>query len=195
MVISATWTGAPFEWNTGDDITAERLNDEIMSRLLWIYDKMIPVGAIMPFGGEFLPASAPFLWCNGTAVSRTTYANLFAVIGTLFGSGDGSTTFNIPDTRGRVLINQGAGSGLTTRSVGDTGGEEAHVLTVAELASHQHNQIAMRSASGGSTNAIESVSTASTVALNSAGYTNYVGSDSAHNNMQPFVAITHVIRY
>jgi len=64
----------------------------------------VPAGAIIPFAGTSVPTG--YLLCNGAAVSRTDYANLFAAIGTLYGAGDGSTTFNLPDARDRVL--QGA---------------------------------------------------------------------------------------
>ena len=70
-----------------------------------------PVGVIIPFAGTSVPTG--YLLCNGAAVSRTDYANLFAAIGTLYGAGDGSTTFNLPDARDRVL--QGASG---THSVG-----------------------------------------------------------------------------
>lgn len=68
-----------------------------------------PIGAILPFGGSTVPNG--FLLCNGAAVSRITYAALFAVIGTSFGIGDGSTTFNIPDLRESVPV--GAGQNAT----------------------------------------------------------------------------------
>lgn len=72
-----------------------------------------PIGSILPYGG----ATAPSGWfiCDGTAVSRTTYAELFAVIGTSFGAGDGSTTFNLPDMRESVP----KGAGLTGKTVGN----------------------------------------------------------------------------
>lgn len=80
-----------------------------------------------------------WLVCDGAAVSRTTYAELFAELGTTWGVGDGSTTFNLPDLRGRGLIGSGTGSGLTARTVGQTGGEETHLQTEAELAAHTHD--------------------------------------------------------
>lgn len=80
------------------------------------------------------------LLCDGSAVARTTYAALFAKIGTTWGAGNGSTTFNVPDIRGRVLIAVGAGSGLTARTLGQqTIGAETVVLTAANLASHTHS--------------------------------------------------------
>jgi len=70
------------------------------------------VGSIVPFGGSVIPSG--YLLCDGQAVSRTTYAELFAVIGIAFGTGDGSTTFNIPDLRESVP----KGAGLTGKTVG-----------------------------------------------------------------------------
>ena len=72
-----------------------------------------PIGTISPFGGSVIPKG--YLLCNGQAVSRTTYAELFAVIGTAYGTGDGSTTFNVPDLRE-----------ATTKGVGLSGKSSAH---------------------------------------------------------------------
>jgi microcystin-dependent protein len=97
----------------------------------------LPSGVMLDFGGGAAPAG--YLLCDGSAVSRTTYANLFAAIGTSWGAGDGSTTFNVPDMRGRVPVAAGAGSGLTARTVAQTGGEENHALSGAEGAAHTHS--------------------------------------------------------
>ena len=94
-----------------------------------------PIGAILAFGGSSAPAG--WLLCQGQAISRTTYAALFAVIGTAFGAGDGSTTFNVPDLRESTI--KGAGlTGLSNNHI-DTDG-----LTVGEfiddrLQFHSHN--------------------------------------------------------
>lgn len=82
------------------------------------------------------PTPAPptgFLLCNGAAVSRTTYAALFAIVGGLFGAGDGSTTFNLPNYQDRMPI--GAGSSYAANS---QGGAATHTLSTAELPSHAH---------------------------------------------------------
>ena len=76
--------------------------------------------------------------CDGRAISRTTYAALFTAIGAAFGAGDGSTTFNLPDMRGRTPIGAGQGSGLANRVLAATGGEENHILSTAEMPSHTH---------------------------------------------------------
>ncbi len=81
-----------------------------------------PIGSIIPFGGD----TAPNGWflCQGQSISRTTYAELFAVIGTSFGAGDGSTTFNIPDMREVVPVGSGtsARSGIATHDTYSVGG-------------------------------------------------------------------------
>ena len=90
-----------------------------------------PAGIIMPFAGTVAPEG--YLFCDGSAVSRTTYATLFDVIGTTFGAGDGSSTFNVPDLSGRVPL--GVSS---THLLGTTGGSETVTLTEQELPAHVH---------------------------------------------------------
>jgi microcystin-dependent protein len=111
---------------------------------------IFPSGAIIPFAGSTAPVSG-WLLCYGQAVSRSTYANLFAAISTTYGSGDGSTTFNLPDLRGRAphgVDNMGGtaasrvtsgGSGITGTTLGATGGAETVTLTTAQLPSHNHS--------------------------------------------------------
>ena len=69
--------------------------------------EILPSGAILPFGGASAPTAA-FLLCDGSNVSRSTYARLFAVIGTAYGTGDGSSTFGLPDLRDRVPLGKGS---------------------------------------------------------------------------------------
>lgn len=94
-------------------------------------------GTMLPYGG----AAAPPGWlpCNGAAVGRATYAALYAVIGTSFGAGDGSTTFNLPDARGRVLVGYDAGQ-PEFDAIGEAGGAKAVTLTAAQsgLPAHEH---------------------------------------------------------
>lgn len=84
--------------------------DQTASQLADGSASLVPTGIIFNFAGSAAPTG--WLLCNGNAVSRTTYASLFAVIGTTYGSGDGSTTFNLPDTRGIFI------SGVGTQTVG-----------------------------------------------------------------------------
>ena len=80
-----------------------------------------------------------WLLCNGAAVSRTAYAELFNIIGTSFGAGNGTTTFNLPDMRGRVPGGVGTGAGLTARTMGNSVGYETHTLSASEIPSHTHS--------------------------------------------------------
>lgn len=106
-----------------------------------------PVGAIMDYAGSSPPATWDL--CYGQAISRTTYAILFAAIGTTFGAGDGSTTFNLPDLRGRVTAgkdNMGGTDatrlssyfGAIARTLGGVMGAASHILTVGEMPPHRH---------------------------------------------------------
>lgn len=90
----------------------------------------VPAGAMLPYGGTAAPAT--WLLCDGANVSRTTYATLFAAIGTAYGTGDGSTTFGLPDMRGRVAVGKG-----TNTSV-DTLGESDGVAEANRRPQHRH---------------------------------------------------------
>ena len=112
----------------------------------------IPVGGLVPYVGASAPNSS-FALPFGQAISRTTYAALFALVGTTFGGGDGSTTFNIPDLRGRAVFgldNMGGGAAnrigtvstdsgtVTGTTLGSTGGSATHALTTTEMPLHTH---------------------------------------------------------
>lgn len=160
---------------------------------------LMPTGVVLPYAGSSAPSG--YTLCFGQAVSRTTFAALFAVIGTTYGAGDGSTTFNLPDLRGRVVAGADAmggsaanrlGSGVTggitgAATVAATGGEQSHQLTVAELAGHTHTvtngNIAAVAQSGG-----VSAIPAGPLASGS------TGGDTAHNNTQPTLVLNYIIR-
>lgn len=132
-----------------------------------------------------------YLECDGSAVSRTTYADLWTWIQSEgyeaeWGSGDGSTTFNLPDFRGRAMIGAGTGTGLSARSAGEQSiGAETHALTESELPSHSHTvpgQIQGRASGSSNLRALSSAASSNTESQDT-------GGDSPHNNMQPsFVA-------
>jgi microcystin-dependent protein len=96
-----------------------------------------PVGAVILYSAPTPPVG--WLLCNGSAVSRTDYADLFSTIGTLYGEGDGVTTFNLPNLSGRVPAGWDP-SQSEFDSVGKLGGEKDHQLTINEMPSHTHIQ-------------------------------------------------------
>jgi microcystin-dependent protein len=97
-----------------------------------VQNSISPAGAMIAFGGPTAPSG--WLLCDGSAVSRTTYAALFQAIAITWGSGNGSTTFNLPDLRGRVPMGAGQGAGLTNRTIGTENiGEESHQLVTSEI--------------------------------------------------------------
>jgi hypothetical protein len=98
----------------------------------------LPPGLILPLAGTAVPSG--YLMCDGSAVSRNQYAGLFTAIGVGFGSGDGSTTFNLPDLRGRFPLAAGKGAGLSLRALGDLGGEESS----SALIEHTHLRLHLR---------------------------------------------------
>lgn len=160
-----------------------------------------PSGAVLDYAGASVPSG--WLDCNGAAVSRTTYSALYSAIGTTFGSGDGLTTFNLPDFRGRASIGVGTGTGLTARTLAATTGAETHTLITGEMPSHTHVQNAHSHsiqtyfnrpgvASGSfaaAWNDLSSTTTGSTTATNQ-----NTGGGGAHNNMQPSLAVYKIIK-
>ena len=97
---------------------------------------IVPTGTVVPFAGSKAPNG--WLLCDGAAINRVAYAPLFEVVGETYGSGDGSTTFNLPDLRGRTAIGSGENAGLTSRALGQALGAENHVLIVGEMPNHAH---------------------------------------------------------
>ena len=106
----------------------------------------IPTGTIVPWSASSVPTG--FLECNGANVSRSTYSGLFAVIGTTYGSGDGSSTFGLPDLQDNVAVGKSnnkalasTGGANTVSSTGNISGSTANAtLSTAQLASHSHPQ-------------------------------------------------------
>jgi len=145
------------------------------------------VGSIKAWPSVTPPPSWAII--DGSAVSRTLYPQLFALIGTTFGAGDGSTTFNLPDGRSRFILNWGQGSGLTDRLLAAIGGEENHVLGIPEIPSHQHSlsySTPGYSAGGGP---FPFMGGAGNTML-----TTGIGGGGGHNTMPPFLCLVYIIK-
>lgn len=129
-------------------------------------DAQLPSGLILVYSAAAAPTG--WLLCDGSNVSRSTYAALFAVIGTTYGAGDGSTTFGLPNLKGRVVVGRDAAQ-TEFDALAETGGAKTHTLTTAELASHSHSDGTLAAASAGAhTHAIQTQGTASSAAHNHA---------------------------
>lgn len=181
-----------------------------------------PPGALLQYAGAATPPG--FFLCYGQAVSRTTYAALFLALGTTWGTGDGSTTFNVPDLRGRLLAgadNMGgsAAGNLTGYVVGTTGGNQAVTLTTAQIPAHNHTDSGhvhtisdpghshvsivpppLGTSGGGFTfnaygSGLTGVSTTGITINSGAANIQNTGGGGSHTNVQPTAAINMLIRY
>lgn len=181
---------------------------------------LTPTGMIVDFAGD----NAPDGWamCFGQEFNRTTHAALFAVIGTKFGAGNGTTTFNLPDYRGRVGVgkdNMGGTSagrmsffGALANTIGAVFGSASHVLTVGQLAKHGHSGSALwggdhthtvngpASSEGASgVHPVTRYGTALSGTSTAGGHTHTLsihdsGNNEAHTNTQPSIVINKIIR-
>jgi len=157
------------------------------------------VGEIRIFGGNFAPQGWAF--CHGQAMSIAENDVLFAIIGTTYG-GDGITTFNLPDLRGRLPMHQGGGPGLSTRVIGEQGGVESVTLTTQQIPAHTHQPSAstglgnQTSPAGGVWAASGSGAAYSTSAASvsmQAGLLDSVGGSQPHENMMPSLVLNFII--
>jgi len=172
---------------------------------------LIPIGGMLPYGGATAPSG--FLLCDGAAISRTTYSALYAILGTKFGSGDGSSTFNLPNLVDKMPIGSG-----NLYATGATGGEATHTLTTTEMPSHSHshNHTATvtdpghahnmgrgdKTTAGSTSNDLLGLGytgadtgtavTGISVSISTDATTS--GSGNAHNNLPPYLAAPWIIR-
>lgn len=161
-----------------------------------------PAGAVLPFAGSTAPGG--WLLCYGQAISRTTYAALFAALGTTYGTGDGSTTFGLPDLRGRIpggkddmggtaanrLTAAGLGVGISGATLGAAGGAETHALTIAQMPAHSHTISGATASSGTGSNDLRSSGSPAGATPTTASQ----GSGQAHPNAQPTLVLNYIIK-
>lgn len=181
---------------------------------------LVPLGGLIDYIGGITSPNSSFAVPNGQAISRTTYATLFALIGTTYGAGDGSTTFNLPDMTGRVAAMREAspsrltsgGFGGDSTTLGATGGLETETLTAAQIPAHTHpntlsdpghshtyvrpNYAAGQIGGGGtpgSTNgtAVQTDATLTGITIANAANT---GGGGAHPNVQPTIIVNKLLR-
>lgn len=181
----------------------------------------VPTGAGMDYWGDTAPAG--YIFAYGQAISRTSYAALFAVYGTKYGTGDGSSTFNVPDKRGRASFGKDdmggtaanrlttAGSGINGSALGAAGGAETVTLTTAQMPAHSHtgtadsagahtHQYAGGNANGGPASGSGQIEQPATLTTSSAGAHTHslsianTGGGLPHNNVPPGIVCNYIIR-
>ncbi len=170
----------------------------------------VPVATVVATAASAAPSG--WLLCDGSDVSRTTYAALFAAIGTTYGAGDGSTTFSLPDLRGRVAMGAGTGTGggasgtgkptggaaLAVRNRGAWLGEETHTLTINEMPSHKHGVFLEFGTtivnSGAGSNYSQVQGTGGYYGPHTAPISN-TGGGAAHNVIQPCTVLNYIVKY
>lgn len=165
------------------------------------------IAEIRLFAGNFAPRGWAF--CQGQILSIAQNTALFSLLGTTFG-GNGTTTFALPDLRGRVPIGPGQGPGLPSYTLGQMAGEPTHTLIQTEMPAHNHTsqvQVNVSSNTGvtrdpidnflaasGSGNIYDTASDGSRMNANATQVTiGIAGGSQPHNNMQPYNAINYII--
>jgi microcystin-dependent protein len=161
------------------------------------------LGQISTFGFNFAPVG--WLQCNGQLVSIQQYTALFALLGTTYG-GNGTSTFGLPDLRGRVMVGQGQGTGLQNYTMGEQTGSETVTLQVTQMPSHNHT-VGVSSAAGTSSDPTNQVPAqintgqGKSPTISGMSYTtpatgtmaatavSVVGGNQPHNNLQPLLVI------
>lgn len=161
-------------------------------------DDIFPSGSIMQYAGTSAPSG--WLFCDGSEVSRTTYATLFTITGSgaTFGAGNGETTFNLPDLRGRTAIGVGTGAGLTARSLGDSSGQEA----ITDVVDHDHTMaVSADSDSDTPTGRYVSTNDSGSNYGNAKSGSDTLAADAINNTgsasvnvMNPFLALNYIIK-
>lgn len=138
-------------------------------------------------------------WLNadGQDVDRLVFAKLFAAIGVTFGPGNGTTTFTLPDLRGRTIIGAGTGAGLSLRALADKVGEENHLLTIAELPAHHHTRNATGVPEYNVTNLVPEAPggwDGGPGGFHAVTNTGDTGGANAHQTMQPSLVLKYLIK-
>jgi microcystin-dependent protein len=176
----------------GGYATANELQVYLAAVFKDTFDPWDWAGIVAPYAGDTAPTG--WLLCDGSAVSRTTYARLFAKIGTTYGVGDGSTTFNLPNLKGRVVAGYDA-TQAEFDELGETGGEKTHLLTSAEsgVPAHTHTVYGGYAEGQGGVVGHTGISTQQ-YNHNGANANTAADASQAHNNLPPYIVLNYIIK-
>lgn len=187
---ASSGNGISFQNSSSTEIFAIEADGEIQAAQGRIKDKtgyLAPVGSMMMYAGSSAPTG--WLLCDGTAISRTTYSDLFSAISTTYGTGDGSSTFNTPNMGGKGPMGY-LSSNTAFDALAETSGEETHTLSESEMPSHTHTV-----ALGRDVSTFAPASGYSTTTSTGPTTTSSTGSGSAHNVLDPYVTVNFIIKY
>jgi microcystin-dependent protein len=178
----------------------------------------VPLGGLVPYAGASAPAGGKWMLADGAAISRSSYAALFALVGTTYGAGDGTTTFNLPNLKGRVVVGLDA-TQTEFDALGETGGAKSVTLTAAQsgLVAHSHSITDVQHShsvsgeevpnelniNGDAQNVLESAFASFLTSENTGlAYTGITGTQSVssanasqgHENLQPYAVLNYLVR-
>ena len=168
----------------------------------WESPQAFSTGMVLDWAGTIASVPTGWIFCDGSAISRVTYASLFSAIGTIYGVGDGSTTFNLPNLVDKFVVgakqdDSGVPKTNISGALTQSGGNATHTLITSEIAPHIHTGGAMYigsySYSPGSGGYVVGNSTGSPLNILS-GTLGNTGGDTAHNNVPSFLAVAGIIR-
>lgn len=217
----ATWddlagpdaANTPFAPSPGSTLEGKTTVQEALVALASSGPTLFPPGAVTMYAGATAPTG--WLFCDGSVVSAADYTDLFAAIGNTHNvGGEAAGSFRLPDLRGRTPIGVGTGADLTARTLGAKGGEETHTLSNDEMPVHNHistvndpghyhkdptwngisgtpYEVAQYGTTGFDYSKAADTSTNTTGITVDVGFS---GGGSAHNNMQPFLALNFIIK-
>lgn len=157
-----------------------------MSENIINIEKTVPIGSLLEWFSETIPKG--WLLLDGSAISRNEYSELFDLYGVKYGEGDGTTTFNLPNIKGKTLV----GLDVTQNefnTLGKVGGEKFHVLTVGEMPSHGHSL-----ATAGYSGNISAVNRIAASIDYDQGKVGKNGGDQPHNNLQPYITVNFIVK-
>lgn len=161
-----------------------------------VYNDSNLIGSITLYAGSTAPNG--YMICDGSEISRTTYSALFNVIGTTYGQGNGQSTFNIPNLKGKIPVGYDS-SDTNFDTLGETGGEKTHTLTTAEIPAHTHTYTDYTAKASSTAKTWDTTKTQNSVTgvgndTNTRTTNSNTNAGGAHNNMQPYIVLNYIIK-